>query len=155
MGHFSSGRLGMGELSPPPVFEGVTCDNCQSSPVTGLRYKCSTCPDYDLCSTCITVNEREAFHDPKHVFFRLSRHITRPPPQLGNRSVWIHPTEIKCFGCEISPIIGYRYFCTQCAVSLCESCEQQGKHEVSHALLKMTPPPNPSVPQLTSVKRHK
>lgn len=30
---------------------GVTCDNCDKD-IHGFRYKCVTCPDYDLCGKC-------------------------------------------------------------------------------------------------------
>ncbi|XP_028668813.1 sequestosome-1 [Erpetoichthys calabaricus] len=42
---------------PPPQFPtnvlhpGVTCDGCDG-PVMGTRFKCSVCPNYDLCSPC-------------------------------------------------------------------------------------------------------
>uniref|UniRef100_A0A1A8DWZ2 Protein ref(2)P n=1 Tax=Nothobranchius kadleci TaxID=1051664 RepID=A0A1A8DWZ2_NOTKA len=36
---------------PPAVHPNVTCDGCEG-PVVGTRFKCSVCPDYDLCSTC-------------------------------------------------------------------------------------------------------
>ncbi|XP_063714243.1 uncharacterized protein LOC134842028 [Symsagittifera roscoffensis] len=36
----------------PAVHHFVTCDQCNASPIVGTRYKCKTCPDYDLCSTC-------------------------------------------------------------------------------------------------------
>ncbi|XP_061582455.1 sequestosome-1 [Cololabis saira] len=39
-------------LGPPPaVHPSVTCDGCEG-PVVGTRFKCSVCPDYDLCSAC-------------------------------------------------------------------------------------------------------
>ncbi|XP_050168044.1 sequestosome-1 isoform X3 [Myiozetetes cayanensis] len=33
------------------VHPNVICDGCEG-PVVGTRFKCSICPDYDLCSTC-------------------------------------------------------------------------------------------------------
>ncbi|CAL8262313.1 unnamed protein product [Lota lota] len=36
---------------PPPVHPNVTCDGCEG-PVAGTRFKCTVCPDYDLCSAC-------------------------------------------------------------------------------------------------------
>ncbi|XP_018544645.1 sequestosome-1 isoform X2 [Lates calcarifer] len=39
-------------MAPPPVLHpNVTCDGCDA-PVVGTRFKCSVCPNYDLCSTC-------------------------------------------------------------------------------------------------------
>lgn len=39
-------------LAPPPALHpNVTCDGCDG-PVVGTRFKCSVCPNYDLCSTC-------------------------------------------------------------------------------------------------------
>jgi len=52
---------------------GVICDGCSGN-VAGIRYKCTSCPDYDLCSTC---EAKTGIHDPSHVFLKL------PKPQ-GN-----------------------------------------------------------------------
>uniref|UniRef100_W5KW74 Protein ref(2)P n=1 Tax=Astyanax mexicanus TaxID=7994 RepID=W5KW74_ASTMX len=37
--------------APPMIHPGVTCDGCEGQ-VAGTRFKCTLCPDYDLCSTC-------------------------------------------------------------------------------------------------------
>lgn len=44
----------------PMEHEGVTCDGCAQKPLTGLRFKCATCPDFDLCAECFT--KRSLFH---------------------------------------------------------------------------------------------
>jgi next to BRCA1 gene 1 protein len=165
MAHPTSGRDGFEEVESPrrgntkPSHRGITCDMCDRK-VTGVRFKCSTCPDYDLCEECIVVNDgNEANgcgHGPGHLFLRLpvphtrissredssSQSIVHPqyPPILSNRTRWVHEG-VTCVGCDES-VVGYRFFCTICGTSLCESCEQSGTHDVTHTLLKM---PSPSV----------
>ncbi|TFK09627.1 cadherin-13 [Platysternon megacephalum] len=39
------------ERPPNVVHPNVICDGCEG-PVVGARFKCTICPDYDLCSTC-------------------------------------------------------------------------------------------------------
>ncbi|XP_073342897.1 sequestosome-1 [Pagrus major] len=39
-------------MAPPPALHpNVTCDGCDGA-VVGTRFKCSVCPNYDLCSAC-------------------------------------------------------------------------------------------------------
>jgi len=44
------------------VHHGITCDGCQLSPITGVRFKCRTCPDFDLCEACEAKNTHPADH---------------------------------------------------------------------------------------------
>mmetsp|Transcript_10030 Transcript_10030/g.11416 ORF Transcript_10030/g.11416 Transcript_10030/m.11416 type:complete len:113 (+) Transcript_10030:948-1286(+) len=48
------------------IHRNVTCDNCQASPILGVRYRCVVCEDYDLCSKC----ECEDIH--KHPMLKIS-----------------------------------------------------------------------------------
>lgn len=34
------------------IHYGVTCDNCNTQNIQGFRYKCTECPDFDLCAVC-------------------------------------------------------------------------------------------------------
>ena len=52
-----------GEKETQPVLHpGVFCDGCEGS-IKGKRYKCMTCPDFDLCESC----EGKGMH-PEHQF---------------------------------------------------------------------------------------
>lgn len=60
----------------PQVHLGVVCDNCDGS-IIGNRYKCTTCPDYDLCEEC----KNKSIHK-EHSFNK----ITKPECHLnGNK----------------------------------------------------------------------
>jgi len=45
----------------------VACDNCQRCPITGTRYKCAVCDNYDLCSNC----EALGTHDRSHPLLKM------------------------------------------------------------------------------------
>jgi len=44
------------------VHTGITCDGCQQSPITGVRFKCKVCNDFDLCASCEEKNVHPADH---------------------------------------------------------------------------------------------
>lgn len=56
-----------GEESGVNVHFGVTCDGCKQSPLTGIRYKCSVCPDFDFCEKC------EATKEHPHDFLKMKK----------------------------------------------------------------------------------
>ncbi|KAI2489218.1 Mindbomb E3 ubiquitin protein ligase 2 [Fragilaria crotonensis] len=55
------------------VHSGIICDSCHSrsieGPIEGARYKCNTCPNYDLCEKCY----HSGAHNKTHAFERYDR----------------------------------------------------------------------------------
>ncbi|XP_033111225.1 E3 ubiquitin-protein ligase HERC2-like [Anneissia japonica] len=51
----------------PCVHQNVTCDGCQMSPLTGCRYKCRICADFDYCEKCY---RSKRCH--RHTFMRMA-----------------------------------------------------------------------------------
>lgn len=45
----------------------VTCDQCSAQPIRGIRWRCTNCPDFDLCSDCEATN----MHDRTHIFEKI------------------------------------------------------------------------------------
>lgn len=45
----------------------ITCDVCKETPVIGIRWKCSSCHDFDLCTPCYMAGK----HDISHAFMRI------------------------------------------------------------------------------------
>jgi len=39
-------------VSEPVVHKNIICDECEMSPIVGVRYKCSVREDYDICEAC-------------------------------------------------------------------------------------------------------
>lgn len=54
---------------------GVQCNGCGMQPITGIRYHCANCWDYDLCEMC----EAQQIHLKTHVFYK----IRIPAPTRG------------------------------------------------------------------------
>ncbi|KXT19028.1 hypothetical protein AC579_8740 [Pseudocercospora musae] len=46
---------------------GIHCEECGIHPITGIRWHCLNCPDYDLCSSC----ETHTRHPKTHVFAKI------------------------------------------------------------------------------------
>ncbi|XP_070206565.1 E3 ubiquitin-protein ligase MIB2-like [Littorina saxatilis] len=51
-----------------------TCDECQESGIVGLRWRCTQCEDYDLCSLCYFGDT----HDCGHQFDRYETSKSKP-----------------------------------------------------------------------------
>lgn len=71
--------------------ERITCDGCKIDPITGTRWKCLVCDDYDLCDAC----HSSGAHPLEHAMLQIEtpadaedlREVVRflfllPPPPL-------------------------------------------------------------------------
>ncbi|KAF8943637.1 hypothetical protein BGZ47_005210 [Haplosporangium gracile] len=66
------------------IHRGITCNNCRTVPIRGLRYKCANCQDYDLCEGC----EAAEVHIKSHVFMKIRIPI---PPLANSRTKKLPP----------------------------------------------------------------
>jgi len=132
-----------------PVHHGVSCDGCGLFPITGARFKCTVCDNYDLCSTCI--DKKAEVHSASHSFHRFDQ-PHRPffrPGMFGGRGgchrgegITVHH-RVTCDGCNASPIVGIRYKCETCDdYDLCSSCYDRRAqvHVPDHSFLKLEQP---------------
>lgn len=62
--------------SEEKVVHAAICDACNQR-IVGIRYKCTSCPDYDLCEACEP--NSQTVHDATHTFLKIRR-PTGPHP---------------------------------------------------------------------------
>jgi len=65
--------------SDDEVHLGVSCDGCKTKPIRGVRYKCSMCPDYDLCQTCESKGVQTESHLMTHPMTKMRLPTTTAP----------------------------------------------------------------------------
>lgn len=114
------------------------CDKCDKT-ITGVRYRCDECVDFDLCSECFP--QRETTH-PDHTFIAIrgvDDYVKKSKPT--SRPVHDH---IYCDGplCKDKVVIikGVRYKCAICHdTDFCAACESSPllDHDPSHPLIKL------------------
>lgn len=101
------------------------CDNCSVKiPFPGSRFKCNTCPDFDLCEKCKTLGNVHT----EHTFAEIKD--PRSP---------VHPA--FCDGCN-NIIVGDRFKCNTCPdFDLCQACKDKPQaHTDGHEFTKIARP---------------
>ncbi|GEQ70627.1 hypothetical protein JCM33374_g4305 [Metschnikowia sp. JCM 33374] len=62
-------------MHPGTTHNGVVCDSCDpkddKSYITGWRYKCLVCDNFDLCSQCYTLDENLGAHSSQHAMVAI------------------------------------------------------------------------------------
>jgi hypothetical protein len=112
------------ESSVKPIHRGILCDGCGKTPIEGKRFKCTVCPDYDLCDAC---KIKPNIH-PGHGFSEIA----------APKVVHYHVT---CDGCRKTPIEGIRYKCNVCSdYDLCEACKAKPNIHPGHAFSEISVP---------------
>ncbi|KAK3104827.1 hypothetical protein FSP39_011109 [Pinctada imbricata] len=67
-GHRGKYDLRVYDTSPTGILHStIICDGCGEEKVKGMRWKCTTCDDFDLCTKCYMGDE----HDMTHPFVRI------------------------------------------------------------------------------------
>lgn len=118
----------------------ATCNLCNKG-IFGIRWKCTACIDFDVCSAC-KVNTSST-----HPFHRWIKIKTSDALSSGVRpSDWQLHRNIICDGCD-EAIVGPRFKCIKCPdFDWCHSCESDptmhhGKpEEETHLFLKINKP---------------
>ncbi|GCB66352.1 sequestosome-1 [Scyliorhinus torazame] len=67
-----------------PIHPNIICDAC-NGPVIGVRYKCSVCPDYDLCGPC----KGKGFHKEHEMLLVQTPQFVHPFERFP-RGMWHH-----------------------------------------------------------------
>jgi len=74
--------------APRGVHQGFSCDECGVSPISGTRFHCVTCGDYDLCENC---KEAGKHADPSHQMQAIDAPAPAAPPvqQQQQQVCWV------------------------------------------------------------------
>jgi len=70
------------------VHEGIACDGCEQQPIRGLRFICTSCKDYNLCSSCESKNG----HPLDHVLLKVKVPLPSGSDFPSAFPKWVLPT---------------------------------------------------------------
>ena len=118
----------------------VSCDGCKMNPIRGNRYKCKGCENFDFCESCYQKNKESHGHEFNKIEKpKSTRRLGHKNTKYCQRGI-VHKN-IRCEGCGLDPMVGWRYMCTICDdYNLCENCEQELAVRHNHPFIKVTYP---------------
>jgi len=130
----SSYPLGMQLQSKIPtqaIHYGFACSGCHAPAITGVRFQCCECKNFNLCSKCEDLPVVRSGHSTQHQLLKIKVPIVARTTHTG----------VSCNECNVSPIEGVRYKCQICEdFDLCEKCEPKTSHPANHPLIKAKQP---------------
>jgi len=92
-----------------PIHYGIACDGCNISPITGARFKCNECEDFDFCQTCYEKSQHDKSHEftainvPTCPFKTTTQSTTQQTPVTTTTSTTTTNTETKLPVAETKP----------------------------------------------------
>jgi len=69
------------------VVHDALCNYCQKQ-IVGVRYKCSVCPDFDMCESC----KNQGIHDPTHKLNAITENVR---PKMTAAEVELKKQELR------------------------------------------------------------
>lgn len=133
------------------------CDSCEEM-IKSTRYQSVQSSKIDYCAGCYHSNKgslSDEFY--AHDNYRYSRKLAPPMkyparekgPEAARAAEQSQPVEHEfeqCSVCHVSPIVGIRYRCSVCDVSLCPLCYKDEMHAASgHPMWAMARPHEPGI----------
>ena len=122
------------------IHVGYICDGCRMRPIRGNRYKCKGCKDFDFCESCYQTKKESHGHE----FTKIEKPVNTKRPGHTNTKYCqrgIVHRDIRCDGCGLDPLVGYRFMCTICDdYNLCENCEEEKGIKHNHPFIKVSYP---------------
>jgi len=113
------------------VHYGFPCAGCHKPAITGVRFQCCECKNFNLCSKCEDLPVVRSGHSTQHQLLKIKVPIVARTIHTG----------VSCNECKVSPIEGVRYKCQVCEdFDLCEKCELKTSHPANHPLIKAKQP---------------